>query len=864
MNCPSDHPLIANSLPRVVNDQPAGLLRVSGINPRYFVRSDDTLKAVYLTGSHTWSTGNDIGRGDPPPVHNFRQFLDFMSEQGHNFTRLWYWEQSKGVSETTIDYRAQPHVYKRTGPGNALDGKPKFNLDSLDELWFRRIHSRADSARLRGFYVSMMLFDGWSVSSRGDVGNPWGGHPMNASNNVNGINGDTNGDGNGEEAHSLSIPAIRNLHIRYVKRMIDELNDVDNIIWEISNESSYSGSLAWQRAMIDTIRNYEMREKPKQHPTWFTGDWWITNSQLFNSNASAIAPGAGPNGDLWQTSPPDMGGAKIIIADTDHLWGLGGDRIWVWKCFTRGANPIFMDRWNDEYEIVPGGYDSSNVTDVSFRLNMGYTLTLANRINLLKAQPQGQLASTGYCLANPSASDAEYLVYRPTSSGSISVDLTASPGTLNVEWFRPGTGQLYNGGTTTGGTIQSFSAPFTGDAVLYIFSSTVTAPGPPTLASPPNLSTGVVTSPILTWTTAMGADTYAVQVGLDSSFSVIIVSDSLLIDTTRQASGLSTGTTYYWRVRGTNTQGNSPWSSVWSFTTISLPPSAPVLIEPLDLSLGQPLSPILTWSRVFGADSYDVQLSSDPVFSSLILNDSLLVDTTQQASGLNNGAIYFWRVRSRNVAGLSGWPVPWSFTTTIQLPGQVQLVSPADEAALNSDTVSFVWHQSSPGITNYWIEGSTDSLFSQSLMDSTLTDTTTTVPGVPVNTTYYWRVKAKNSIGWGQFSSTRSFTVRVSAVSDPEVTIPSQIRLEQNYPNPFNPETIIRFSLPTSADVYLDVYTIQGKKIATLAQGLYSPGWHSVRWDGMTSQGVQASSGVYLYSLRAGTKKITKKLLLLR
>jgi hypothetical protein len=149
-------------------------------------------------------------------------------------------------------------------------------------------------------------------------------------------------------------------------------------------------------------------------------------------------------------------------------------------------------------------------------------------------------------------------------------------------------------------------------------------------------------------------------------------------------------------------------------------------------------------------------------------------------------------------------------------------------------------------------------------MDSTLTDTTTTVPGVPVNTTYYWRVKAKNSIGWGQFSSNRSFTVRVSAVSDPEVTIPSQIRLEQNYPNPFNPETIIRFSLPSFSDVTLDVFSIHGRKIATLASGRYSAGWHSVRWNGMTNQNVPASSGVYIYSLRTGTTTITKKLLLLR
>jgi len=479
----------------------------------------------------------------------------------------------------------------------------------------------------------------------------------------------------------------------------------------------------------------------------------------------------------------------------------------------------------------------------------------------------GAQSGTSFATFAYSSDSSSIIGYLPTQR-NVTINPSVLTGdSIQVWWYRPSNGVVSDAGIF-GKTSRSYSQPSSGDWVMVIDSKSFNFNEPgnlgPILVSPPNTSTGVVISPNLVWHLTVGADTYTVQVASDVSFGNLVFTDSLLTDTTRQVSGLNNGTTYYWRVRGTNTQGNGPWSSSWSFTTVSLPPSAPVLIEPLDLSLGQPLSPILTWSRVFGADSYDVQLSSDPGFSSLILNDSLLVDTTQQASGLNNGAIYFWRVRSRNVAGLSGWTVPWSFTTTIQLPGQVQLVSPADEATLNSDTVSFVWHQSSPGITNYWIEGSTDSLFSQSLIDSTLTDTTTTVPGVPVNTTYYWRVKAKNSIGWGQFSSNRSFTVRVSAVSDPEVTIPSQIRLEQNYPNPFNPETIIRFSLPSFSDVTLDVFSIHGRKIATLASGRYSAGWHSVRWNGMTNQNVPASSGVYIYSLRTGTTTITKKLLLLR
>jgi hypothetical protein len=82
--------------------------------------------------------------------------------------------------------------------------------------------------------------------------------------------------------------------------------------------------------------------------------------------------------------------------------------------------------------------------------------------------PQGDLASTGFCLANPATSGAEYLVYLP-SGGKVTVNLIATSGSLSVEWFNPSTGSITPGVTTSGGTIRTFTAPFTGDAVLYLY-----------------------------------------------------------------------------------------------------------------------------------------------------------------------------------------------------------------------------------------------------------------------------------------------------------------------------------------------------------------------------------------------------------
>ena len=101
------------------------------------------------------------------------------------------------------------------------------------------------------------------------------------------------------------------------------------------------------------------------------------------------------------------------------------------------------------------------------RDNLGYTLSYANKMDLAKMTPQGNLTSTGFCLADNVATGAEYLAYAP-SGGTFTVNLSATTRALNVEWFNPATGATTVGTAITGGSTKSFTAPFSGDAVLYI------------------------------------------------------------------------------------------------------------------------------------------------------------------------------------------------------------------------------------------------------------------------------------------------------------------------------------------------------------------------------------------------------------
>jgi hypothetical protein len=94
---------------------------------------------------------------------------------------------------------------------------------------------------------------------------------------------------------------------------------------------------------------------------------------------------------------------------------------------------------------------------------VGHTRTYANKMNLAAMTPQGELSTTGYCLAN---AGHEYLVYQPRTR-EFSVNLTAS--NYSFEWFNPTMGSVASTGSVkAAGGNQAFTPPFSGPAVLYL------------------------------------------------------------------------------------------------------------------------------------------------------------------------------------------------------------------------------------------------------------------------------------------------------------------------------------------------------------------------------------------------------------
>ena len=493
----------------------AGPLVVSDVNPRYFAAASEDVadqQAVYLTGSHIWHNFHDgMGPGsncdDRTDILDFDEYLKFLKEHGHNFIRLWRWEQFKSqAAGGNYHLCMTPQPWARTSTGEAKDGKPKFDLDSFDQTYFDRLRERVIAAGKEGIYVAVMLFDGWALHLSPAPDNVEG-HPFHAANNINGISITSIVD---YQVLPLD-PRVQAYQEAFIRKVVDTVQDLPNVLYEVANESSGGGvvdkqfaealglgeppdwgdSTQWQYWVIKTVKQYEQQKGYTKHPIGMTMQFPVpeqtkVNDPLYNSPADWISPGyddkifasgghpmaPGSPPSRWFADPPANDGRKVVITDTDH-YSPQGDALWAWKSFLRGHYPILMD-----YGIIAGvtppdpSAGSPGVPPYAAfeaaRYAMGNTLNYAQKMNLIAMEPYTDLSSTGFMLANPGE---EYLVLQPTvTTDPFTVMLEA--GTYAVEWFSVNSREIKSSSEMTvkiDGD-NSFLPPFedTGPVVLYI------------------------------------------------------------------------------------------------------------------------------------------------------------------------------------------------------------------------------------------------------------------------------------------------------------------------------------------------------------------------------------------------------------
>ena len=480
---------------------PSGPLVVCENNPRYFTVASDSAsdrKVVYLTGSHIWNNFHDgLGPGldcaEEPEQNDYGAYLTFLKDHGHNFIRLWRWEQFKSQAAAGAFHLCMtPQPWSRTGPGLATDGKPKFDLSTFDQSYFDRLRDRVIAAGKEGMYVAVMLFDGFGLHLTPPPDNVEG-HPFFATNNINGI---ALASMNDYQILPLD-PRIQALQEAYMRKVIDTVADLTNILYEVANESSGGGQVsqnfanavglselpswgdttAWQHWVIDFVRQYEQQMGYDQHPIGMTMQFPVPdqskiNEVLWNSPADWISPGYDDEmfSGRWFTNPPENSGKKVVLTDTDHYAPGAGDALWAWKSFLRGHNPILMDYGiiNVTNPLDPALGVPSYESFEAGRYAMGDTLSWASRMKLIEMAPLSDLSSTGYALANPGE---EYLVLQPNETADL-FTVMLEAGTYTAEWFDVTSRQTEAGGEISveslGDVTFTTRGATSGPIVLYL------------------------------------------------------------------------------------------------------------------------------------------------------------------------------------------------------------------------------------------------------------------------------------------------------------------------------------------------------------------------------------------------------------
>ncbi|HAP36766.1 MAG TPA: hypothetical protein DCQ28_12825 [Bacteroidetes bacterium] len=301
----------------------------------------------------------------------------------------------------------------------------------------------------------------------------------------------------------------------------------------------------------------------------------------------------------------------------------------------------------------------------------------------------------------------------------------------------------------------------------------------PTIIAPANAAVNQPIAGTLRWNSVAGAVSYHVQIASSSSFGTFLLNDSTLSDTTSTYSGLMNNTAYYWRVRSSNVDGWGNFSTGTLFTTIVTIPSVPTLLIPLDADVNQSVTPTLSWSAVAGATNYRLQVSTDSLFSTYVLNDSTPTIASKAIGSLKNFKKYYWRVSAKNIGGSSALSSARVFTTIIETP---KTLFPAANAINQTLPTHLKW-SASLGSTHYRLQISTSALFDVlAFDDSSLLDTTAALTGLLSSSKYFWRISAHSVDGWSTFSTASNFTTIAVAPTIPTTLFPSSGSVNQQVP----------------------------------------------------------------------------------
>ncbi len=292
--------------------------------------------------------------------------------------------------------------------------------------------------------------------------------------------------------------------------------------------------------------------------------------------------------------------------------------------------------------------------------------------------------------------------------------------------------------------------------------ATATAPGAPGTPTP---TASQNTQVPLSWTAAASNGSaitdYIVEYSTSATFasSVTTFADGTSTSTSATVTGLSNGTTYYFRVAAVNAVGTGAYSSISASAVPSTVPGAPTSVS------GTPngvTASTVSWTAPASnggssIDGYKIEYALSPYSSYTVFNANTgTTDTSISVTGLNNGGSYKFRVSARNAANGFGTTAESGVVVTNIVPGAPTIGTMTLSTTNTTDSLAWTAPTANGGsaITGYVYQTTTDSgsTFATAAATGSTSTTKTFDPGYTSTTTKV-RVAAVNSLGTGPYSA---------------------------------------------------------------------------------------------------------------
>ncbi|MFH1436813.1 MAG: hypothetical protein ABIJ56_13990 [Pseudomonadota bacterium] len=413
---------------------PVMTVRLDPDDPHRFIAGGEPLFLVGTYPSIAALTGES-----PDLDTYYRNFIDRLEAGGLN-----YFRQVFTMGQPFGEYLVP---YERTGPGDAADGRPRFDLERFDEGFFEHWRRVVEYAQDAGVVVQVTIFDTWHnkewvVEDGGAPDRIWGMQYdfYSGGNNVSGIdtpnvNAWTNPDN----------PAF-GIQQDLVRRAVDTLGDLPNIVWEICNENNYNED--WEIRLADFLTAYEVEHGLDPH--------LVMPRDLPNHD------GAGGKGNdpvaVHAEIAANYAQSRPLIADNDGGGHVGpeGRRHKVWAALTAGGTIDYFHFDMREQGVL----DSAEVAEGMQYLGLTRTFLNDFGVDLRGMGPADDRVSAGWCLAAPGERTIVYLM----SGGSTTVD--GLPASYDAWWFNP-----RDGSSMTAEAGPTFTASDNEDWVLFILAT---------------------------------------------------------------------------------------------------------------------------------------------------------------------------------------------------------------------------------------------------------------------------------------------------------------------------------------------------------------------------------------------------------